>query len=779
MMDNLGNFPIIEFCEKYNINWFPIILNVYQDTDGTWKKDLMSIKHEAYANKRPKQTDFATLSAEQIKARQEILKIEKFQNICQHIAMDTSKIHHIDIDTAEYDKGYDKIAELSPWFGSTTKLYGKHILICDKAFIPTSKRMQFKNGEDGGVELLCGQWSYCPIDVVLNNSNKDVLELTHLEKMIDDKSQKTKKIEIPIAQPVVEEVVQVKQETNNDNEKFVNMCLSEGMFKDQSISYDNWIKFGFALKNCFGDSGLVLFDRFSQMCPEKYNQSNVKKYWDCLHDNSKKPITIKYIYKLAKTEDSKKFKDILMKTKSDSNNYADNDNECADIIMKKLDDTIVYTKSQLFIKEKNVWLNGMTKVRDFLHEYVMKFPIFKFVGEIPVKKWADYHPAMNVVNTIICKIKNHHCDDVYMKFHTTTKNRICFLDGVLDCVQKKFYTWNEIDFEYYSVVQIQRNFKSYFDNPDKELKNTIMKNILKPLFGDKTELFLQLFARAITGNYEDKNWLSYVGNRDCGKGVLFALLKSFEGYINEFGTDNILCGRENVKPITPKELYWLLDLEFVRFAMPQETPSEGFKINSKMIKSVCSGGDSLKARRNYDTHDTDFILECFIAIFGNHHLDCTDKDADERRFPITNVIQFKSKEEIDQMKTANILPIDVINKTYFLKDDTIKDKASSVEYRNAFVMLVLDHLKDKAPINIKSSDEEDDTLLVEIYKNLNITNNQEDIVIASDLKSLFKFPMPKVKIELKALGIQYKKSTKGDDTRNKYCFYGIKIKEEE
>lgn len=779
MAECLGKFPIIEFCEKHDIPWFPIHLNVYQNEDGSWSKELMTIKHPLYNNKRPKQTDFNTLSIDEIKARQSILEETKFQNICEHIAMDTSKIYHIDIDIENYDEGYNELASITPWFGSTTKSYGKHILVKNKSFNPSSKRMQLINGDVGGVELLSGQWSYCPIDVVLNNSDLNIIELSSLPNLLQQKEKPKKQIEIPIAEPIVESSESIVQDSTDNDLKFVNMCLSEGLFKEQSIKYDDWIKFGFALKNRFNDDGYVLFDKFSQMCSEKYNKSNVKKFWDCLHDTNKKPITIKYIYKLAKTEDAKKFKEILMKTKSDSNNYADNDNECADIILKSLEGQLIFTKSQLFIKKNNIWLNGIGKVRDYLHELIMNFPVFKFIGETAVKKWADYHPAMNVVNTIICKIKNKPQDEIYMKFHTTTKNKICFLDGVLNCINKKFYTWQEIDFEYYSVVQIQRPFKSYFDNPDIELKNTIMKNILKPLFGDKTELFLQLFARAITGNYQDKNWMSYVGNRDCGKGVLFALLKSFEGYINEFGTDNILCGRENVKPITPKELYWLLELEFVRFAMPQETPSEGFKINSKMIKSVCSGGDSLKARRNYDTHDTDFILECFIAIFGNHHLDCTDKDADERRFPITNVIQFKSKEEIEQMKKANILPLDVINKTYFLKDDTIKDKVSSVEYKNAFVMLVLDYLKDKAPINIKSTDEEDDTLLVEIYKNLNITNSQEDIVIASDLKSLFKFPMPKVVIELKALGIQYKKNKSRDDPdkRDKMCFYGIKIKE--
>ena len=44
--------------------------------------------------------------------------------------MDTRNIYHIDIDVPDYnDEVFDEIAELTPYFKSTTKSYGKHILI--------------------------------------------------------------------------------------------------------------------------------------------------------------------------------------------------------------------------------------------------------------------------------------------------------------------------------------------------------------------------------------------------------------------------------------------------------------------------------------------------------------------------------------------------------------------------------------------------------------------------------------------------------------------------
>ena len=96
--------------------------------------------------------------------------------------MDTRNIFHIDIDVPEYDEIFDTIAELAPYFKSTTKSYGKHILIKSDTFIPSSKRHQFKSK---GVELLCGQWSYAPIDGEMFNDDCPVRDVKQLEEILD------------------------------------------------------------------------------------------------------------------------------------------------------------------------------------------------------------------------------------------------------------------------------------------------------------------------------------------------------------------------------------------------------------------------------------------------------------------------------------------------------------------------------------------------------------------------------------------------------------------
>ena len=48
--------------------------------------------------------------------------------------MDTLEFMHIDIDIPNYNKEFDEIAENTPFFKSTTKSYGKHMLVKNDDF---------------------------------------------------------------------------------------------------------------------------------------------------------------------------------------------------------------------------------------------------------------------------------------------------------------------------------------------------------------------------------------------------------------------------------------------------------------------------------------------------------------------------------------------------------------------------------------------------------------------------------------------------------------------
>jgi hypothetical protein len=75
---------------------------------------------------------------------------------------------------------------------------------------------------------------------------------------------------------------------------------------------------------------------------------------------------------------------------------------------------------------------------------------------------------------------------------------------------------------------------------------------------------LHFLSRAFAGHYEDKYWAVFIGNRNCGKGVLDLLMKNaIEGYMHTTSAGNFKCERVNDSGDNVKKLSWTLDLQFV------------------------------------------------------------------------------------------------------------------------------------------------------------------------------------------------------------------------
>ena len=124
---------------------------------------------------------------------------------------------------------------------------------------------------------------------------------------------------------------------------------------------------------------------------------------------------------------------------------------------------------------------------------------------------------------------------------------------------------------------IDRNYADYFKNPNRDVINIVKEKVFNNMYADKTDNVLHFLSRAISGNYEDKNFLLYLGNRNCGKGVQYDALKTaFEAYVDTFELGNVLYNRKTSgmeNDDCSKKLYWLLDFEFVRFGIPRSSRS--------------------------------------------------------------------------------------------------------------------------------------------------------------------------------------------------------------
>jgi len=462
--------------------------------------------------------------------------------------------------------------------------------------------------------------------------------------------------------------------------------------------------------------------------------------------------------------------------------FAESDKHAAEIVLSYLGKNVFYWKGKTFLKNDNIWSCDKLFVDNSIYNFIINLDIHKLSNYFPIPYSANSKSAkaiQEVFNSII--ITSTEDKILYHKFHTTTKNKLCFKDGVLDFKDKKFYTWDEIDFEYYTCIQIKRNFKDYFENPNRDIINEIKNKLIDGMYADKSDIALQFFSRAITGNYEDKNFLTYLGNRDCGKGVQYNLLETaFGDYVRTYELGNVLynsktAGSENVD--CSKKLYWLLDLEFVRLAISQEVPDSksGLVVNSKIWKKANGGGDTIVARRNFDRCDTHFTIETTFANFGNYSLMFDSDDCCEHELNFCSVNQFKTEEEIEQLRNNGISDIELSR--YKIKDLNLKNKCKTEEWANAMVYLLYENFIDK-PVTIIREIYEDESinLIGKITMKYSITNNiEDDFIVANDLYKLINDDKKKIDNELKSINVFKKKNKKRGEYRDKMCFFGLKL----
>jgi hypothetical protein len=390
-------------------------------------------------------------------------------------------------------------------------------------------------------------------------------------------------------------------------------------------------------------------------------------------------------------------------------------------------------------------------------------------------------------------------NSLLQKFITTTRGKLCFLDGVLDFTyvnpetqaKGKFYTWEQVDFPYYTPVQIERNFAEYFANYDPVVIKTIRDQIFSNLFGENDcEKALAFFARGVAGHFEDKAWALYIGNRNCGKGVVDCLSKSALGqYHGSVEAQNLLCNSSRtLKQEQPeKQMAFAMDFQFCRLVFSQELPpppkNKSIKLNADIIKKLNSGGDALKGKRNYDVFITEFYNQARMIVMANDCPSLTNDDALQTCCEFNSTISFKTQEEIDAMKANG--KAEILLERFKVGDPLIKDKCKTDEWCNAFIMLMVQSYQSHAvPCvdKVEMEDDDDDSesnktdLREFIITAFEVTNDKTDFLKNEVIQEVFEtqeygdISAKKISIEFKAIGL---KAGKKGGSRG---WFGIKIK---
>jgi hypothetical protein len=573
---------------------------------------------------------------------------------------------------------------------------------------------------------------------------------------------------------------------NNNNYKLIETFIEKGLLKSkcQTGKYNEWVLLGIHLKTIFNEEeAFKLWSKNTLL----YGSDNKKLEYES-HFKTLKPKTDNYklalntIKKWAKEEN----KNLFLKICESINNVklVKHDKEATEIIYERIKQIVKYSNNTIYLKQNNIWINDIEYINSYLLETIKNSNLWKIDNIGMIKPYVqDYNNAKNVRILLINTIQLN--EDIFFvnKLHTTTRGKICFIDGVLDFVNKKFIKWENIDFEYYSCIQIPLKFGEYILSPDLDLINKIKDDILTPLFDKNIDRALHFFSRAIAGFNGDKNYGTYNGNRNCGKGILYSLFESFYKYIRPFDLSNVLIGRnDNKTQESSRMMYWLMDYEFIRLSIAQETPKpeENMKINGRLFKKINSGGDTQTARRNYDRKDTNFIIDTTIFIAGNNELKYTENDVKEQEISFVGIKQFRTKEEIEQMRNSGMS--EIVLKQFGIKDNNLKDIVKTEEYQKAFIYLIYSSFKNYAvPVKLKydEDDENNNTPLTQrILNNYVVTNNKDDKILVSDF-IIDGFNKDKIQKALNNIGIEKVKSRKRDEYYNKFVYIGIRKKSDE
>ena len=524
-------------------------------------------------------------------------------------------------------------------------------------------------------------------------------------------------------------------------------------------TYSKWSEIGYLIHNETNGS-LEGCELFRELTKEDVPYPEVCKQYYATQKSRDKSNQLKIASLKAWLKQENPDHVLLLGSKDE--HFVDNDDGAINLIMEGLKSRFIFTNDQMYFKQENLWVKDKPMIMDFLMKHILESKIYKSNKHNELVSYCqNVGTCKSVREGLLAKLSVSTRDDtLYERFHSSTKNKLCFNDGVLDFVEKSFTLWDDIPPNtIFATVIINRNYADYFKKQNTKFIDAINSDIIGNLFGNKSKLAKQFFSRAITGNIQDKNFASYCGNRDCGKGILYALFATaFGGYVAPFAIQNMTCERESKKSSDlAKENAWLIPLQYARLAIAQETDdnenddiSNKLKINNKVMKTVMSGGDTILARELWQS-PIRFTIDATLAIFGNNELSITNSDSAQHHLKFNGIKQFVTQEAYNKHLKMG----EHFASAYAVRDETLKDKVKTDDYANAMVHILYSEYVDKS-ICIHNAENEDGervlTLREMLFDKFEFTGNDKDRISKVAVYSVVKGDKKKIIAELDSLG---------------------------
>lgn len=681
----------------------------------------------------------------------------------------------------EYDESVDKIIDKAVMSSNNWFLYGsckpddQYSYKITTKYIISNDNIEYDN-DNSTIE---DNYYKCSFINCVNKYTKSNIKPKYLVK--EDKPKKEKK-------EINNEIF-----TSDEELKYLLDNINENRYYD----YNEWLSIAMIFIN--NNLDLSLLDKYSkEKAPKKYNRENNNKIIKGLK-KKEGGLTIKTLYYWLSIDNPEAYKQILKNTNYGlyDEKYL-NDHDISNIFYEMMPNKYIYN-------EKLGW--GYFDEYNKIIIIPNNKPPCNFINIIASTLKTYFETLKNnislslsIENPALYKKLNKFCFDAYKKVGSASFNRqiIEFLQGkylINDLDIKldnnfKLFAFNNLLFDFelctfrninkddYISMNTKYNINTKSDNKIREQINELLLSI----FNDKEVIkyYLETTALSLYKN-EKEHCIIHTNSGRNGKGVLSSIISKCLGdYFfetdSDFITNKIRAGRADPVTALCKGKRYVLTCE----------PTQSDNTQNSTILRV----DFLKKITGNNEITTRFLHENTFTYtpFFTYHLQANE-------LPKISKIDTAIEQRIKVIHYPNTF----VEKSYYeenkhkneflrVKDDKLKDKTTSQEYINEFILLLLDtykELKNKnfeisTPNNIKETTrkyiDENNKLpeLLDIY--FEKTNNNNDNITTKTLLEFYNSNYDRIDIKTLNKYLEFNNIKISNNKNRQMAIFGYKIK---